>query len=129
MANKVKPVLNPAIDDTAAYEDAVDEQTLAFRLSLFTRDFTFFHVLRAQDTSDGANPGADLRTLCPERSQAIIHELLSYSKTTIQAIQDSYKAYCNGLGFLPPPPLPNRATVKIHHHLVDHRHQFHESLN
>src|ERR1700761_7280786 len=81
----------------APYEYAVDQQVLAFRLSLLTRDFTFFHVLRAHDISSGANPGAALITLCPDGGEAINTKLLSYSLKTVKTIEASFHEYVNHL--------------------------------
>lgn len=98
-------------DLLAEYEYAIDHQALAFRLSVFTQDFTPFHVLRAQDTTSSANPGTDLISLCPDRAPAVIDELLWYSTTTIQTIHNSFQTYANNFtrrrrpGSEDPPPV------------------------
>ena len=77
----------------APYEYAVDQQALAFHFSVLTQDFTFFHVLHAQDISSRSNPGADLISINPDLGPKIIDELLSYSNTTIESVQDSFQAF------------------------------------
>jgi hypothetical protein len=85
------------------YEFAINQQALAFRLSVLTQDFTSFHVLHAQDTASGANPGTDLLTLFPDRGPELIDELLSYSGGTLQPILDAFQTYSSNFTHLHPP--------------------------
>jgi hypothetical protein len=125
---------HPSVSDEApaAYEYAIDQQALAFQLSVLTQDFTFFSALRADDTRSDANPGKGLIPLGPNRAQAVIDQLLSYSNTAVQAMKSSFETYATKFrppgvphGEDPPPPggapspLPQIVHGWIQNHMDD----------
>jgi hypothetical protein len=113
MAGILKTAFKPSFsgETLEEYEYAIDQQTLAFQLSVLAQDFTSFYVLRAQDTIHSANPGTDLISLLPDRGSTLIDELTSYNNTTIQAIHDYFQTYINNFkrpdqpGGEDPPPV------------------------